>query len=491
MRLKLIIHYQNNSTDNILLFSKPNQTIEDLCNYLSKTCHLQNPQIIIEGFRALNDQLVENLVIDGQILQVVEVIGSQTKMAQKDTKLKQKQINQIQDSSSEEDVKQVKIKQSFTQNQNSKPQQIKSNLIVQPHQFQQKSTQKNEQKMKPKINQIVSESESSSEDVPIKKSQPANKILINILSPEEELKNKQEEWKKTFTKSSQKQPDQQISQQPKSNIKFNPIQQNPPQISQNQTKDKIIQQVSSIKPTTKLNEFIKLPVQTLKDDPTLIEKNDEVLFKYSYLDVEKCEPTVSNLLNGIIEENSQSGKKLIILTKRNEKLSIYYSEIQELQINVATIQSQARKAAIRVLSQDVDAKQQQQQSQQQQQQQSQQENQQQKVLTQSDTNSTKIPQQLKDVIDPFGIGQQINYYYSDKNYSKDDFILQHSAQDSEKYMQMKLLLNFPKVKSKIKSEDELFDIIDLFLRKTKQDLVNFELKKNNDGLWMIRKKQIA
>lgn len=34
-------------------------------------------------------------------------------------------------------------------------------------------------------------------------------------------------------------------------------------------------------------------------------------------------------------------------------------------------------------------------------------------------------------------------------------------------MLFKLLMNFPKVKSKIKSEDELFDIIELFLRKTK------------------------
>ncbi|CAK88527.1 unnamed protein product (macronuclear) [Paramecium tetraurelia] len=478
MRLKLIIQYQNNSTDNILLFSKPNQTIEDLCKYLSKTCCLQNPQIFIEGFRALNDQLVENLVINNQPIQVIEVNESSTKMIQKDTKLKQKQTKQIQESTSEENIKQVQIKQPIIQNQNSKVQQIKSNLIAKPNQIQDNLSQQNEKQINPIIRQIVSESESSSEDVPIKKSQPANKIQINILSPEEELKSKQQEWKKTFAKNAQKPTGLQTSQQTKPNQKQNPIQQKQQQTSENQNKEKVAQQTSTPQTTKKQTEYIKLPVQTLNDDPTLIEKNDEILFKQTYLDDVKFEPSVSNLISGKVEENSQSEKKLRIKTNKNETLQINYSEIQELQINVATIQSQARKAAIKVLSQDVDSKYEPQETQQQ--------------LLQSDSNTAKITQsQQKEVIDPFGIGQQINYYYSDKNYSKDDFILQHSAQDPEKYMLMKLLLNFPKIKSKIKSEDELFDIIDFFLRKTKEDLVNFQIKKNDDNLWTIRKKQIA
>ncbi|CAD8173688.1 unnamed protein product [Paramecium octaurelia] len=477
MRLKLIIQYQNNSTDNILLFSKPNQTIEDLCKYLQKTCHLQCPQIFIEGFRALNDQLVENLVINGQPIQVVEVNASSTKMIQKDTKLRQKQTKQNQESSSEDNIKQVQIRQPIIQNQNLNVQQIKSNLIAQPHQLQQNSQQNKEKQINPIIRQIVSESESSSEDVPIKKSQPANKISINILSPEDELKTKQQEWKKTFAKNAQKPTGQQNFQQTKPNQRQNPLQQKQQQTSENQNQEKIVQQTSAPQSMKQQTEYIKLPVQTLKDDPTLIEKNDEILFKQIYLDDIKCEPTVSDLISGRVEENSQQEKKLIIKTNKNQRLQINYSEIQELQINVATIQSQARKAAIKVLSLDVDSKQEPQENQQQ--------------LLQSDSNTAKITQQQKEVIDPFGIGQQINYCYSDKNYLKDDFILQHSAQDSEKYMLMKLLLNFPKIKSKIKSEDELFDIIDLFLRKTKSDLVNFELKKNNDGLWMIRKKQIA
>lgn len=43
-------------------------------------------------------------------------------------------------------------------------------------------------------------------------------------------------------------------------------------------------------------------------------------------------------------------------------------------------------------------------------------------------------------------------------------------------MQLKLLLNFPKVKAKIKSVEELLDVVNLFLSKSKADIVNFELK---------------
>ncbi|CAD8095433.1 unnamed protein product [Paramecium sonneborni] len=490
MRLKLIIHHQNNTTENILLFSKPQQTIEELCNQLSKSCNLKSPQILIQGFRALNDQLIENLVINGEIIEVVEGIGQQNKIIQKEIKVRQKQINQqqIQENSSEEEQVQVQKKQPQIQNQNQKTSQIKSNLIARPGQFQQKSQQINEQQAKPNIQSIVSESESSSEDKPIKKSQPVNKMSLKIQSPEEEIKNKQEEWKKTFTKGiqkqneqqkqtqQQKQTEQQKSQQQKSIIKFNTLQIDRQQIPLDQNKEKQQTQQISTKSNTPLNEYIKLSIKTLKEDPTLIEKNDEILFKYNYLDIEKCQPTVSTLLSGKVEENILSEKLLKIQIKRNEIISIYYSEFSELQINITTISSQTRKAAIKVLSQDADNTSNQQQQQ---------------IQNQCDNDTNNIKQQQKEVIDPFGIGQQINYYYSDKNYSKDNFILQHSASDPEKYMLCKLLLNFPKVKATIKSEEELLDIIELFQRKTKQDLINFELKQNDQGTWMIRKKNIV
>ncbi|CAD8213012.1 unnamed protein product [Paramecium pentaurelia] len=263
-------------------------------------------------------------------------------------------------------------------------------------------------------------------------------------------KKQAKEWRKIFNEGSQQSTHKQISQQ----NNLSTIQSNSHKNSQENTQEQQLQQIGSIFSTIQLNEYINLPVQYIKDDSTLIIK----MTKYFLRKVEK---------------NCQQDKKLIIQINRNQTLIIYYRELKELKIHFLAIESQTRKQIIKFLSQDSDK-------------------QQQVSLQQLNNKIDDIQQQEKEfVIDPFGIGQQINYYYSDKNYSKDNFILQHSAKDPEKFMKFKLLLNFPKVKLKIKSEEELLKIVELFLIKTKEDLVNFESKKNQEGLYMIRKKQIV
>jgi hypothetical protein len=49
---------------------------------------------------------------------------------------------------------------------------------------------------------------------------------------------------------------------------------------------------------------VKIQVKILKEDPNILEKDDEILFKYVYLDLIKCEPTVSEQQLGKILENN-------------------------------------------------------------------------------------------------------------------------------------------------------------------------------------------
>lgn len=53
----------------------------------------------------------------------------------------------------------------------------------------------------------------------------------------------------------------------------------------------------------------------------------------------------------------------------------------------------------------------------------------------------------------YRIAEQINFYFSDKNYRKDEYIQSHI--DSEGYLDMDLLINFPRIKSFTRSKQEV------------------------------------
>ncbi|CAD8088915.1 unnamed protein product [Paramecium primaurelia] len=300
---------------------------------------------------------IQHLATNGEIIQVLENILSPNKITQKKTKEQSKH----------------KI------NQNKQKQHIKSNLIALPYQYSKNLyKQMNKKQGQNKVYHFrirVVFSRSSNQKI-----QQVNIMSFVIQSGEDEIKNKRKNGEKHLMK---------ISQQ----NNLSTIQSNSHKNSQENTQEQQLQQIGSIFSTIQLNEYIILPVQYIKDDSTLIIK----MMKY-FLSIIIQILKNANLIK--VEKNCQSDKKLIIQINRNQTLSRYYSELKELKINFLAIESQTRKQIIKIFSQDSDK-------------------QQQVSLQYINNKIDDIQQQEKRfIIDPFGIGQQINYYYSDKNYSK-------------------------------------------------------------------------
>ncbi|KAM3140253.1 hypothetical protein pb186bvf_007609 [Paramecium bursaria] len=195
------------------------------------------------------------------------------------------------------------------------------------------------------------------------------------------------------------------------------------------------------KPQTILSDYRKIESTILADHPYLIIPDDYIQFKHTYLDIEKCEPAVSKQLRGKILENKTKEKMLII--QSDNKLELTYNEIIDLELDFSKLKQERKEQILKLAS---------------------------------DKN-----------IDPHNIGNQINFYYSDKNYTKDEFIQQHSARDPNKFMLFELLMNFPKVKRVVSSDGQLLSIVQNFMKNSVKSDINFELKEEEGKFW-IRKK---
>jgi len=58
-------------------------------------------------------------------------------------------------------------------------------------------------------------------------------------------------------------------------------------------------------------------------------------------------------------------------------------------------------------------------------------------------------------------------------------------------MDVKLLLNFPKIKKDLNSEDQLIDALNEFIKESKPNDINFELKEIEEGRLGIKKRNKA
>jgi hypothetical protein len=77
---------------------------------------------------------------------------------------------------------------------------------------------------------------------------------------------------------------------------------------------------------------------------------------------------------------------------------------------------------------------------------------------------------------------QVNFYFSEKNYPFDLFMQMHANKNDEKFIPIRLMLNFPKIKKVLRDEHKLLRFL---VDDEKRDERNFEIDELRK---MIRKR---
>ncbi|KAL4508103.1 hypothetical protein ABPG72_021476 [Tetrahymena utriculariae] len=222
-------------------------------------------------------------------------------------------------------------------------------------------------------------------------------------------------------------------------------------------------------PPFDLKGFDKINLKDIIDYEKCLQKNffnenDQIYFKDVELDEEKQCPILSEWKRGTVTQiiNVKKVKVSVSIGGRMESSTFDTSVFKALYLKTSAEQAQEKKEQVQQIQEETkkedDIKQEQ---------------------TQQNTYRALNDKNIF-------VGRTVNYYYSDKNYYQDKYILEHSNRNQDHYMSLSLLLNFPKIKKEVSTIEDLVQKLQTFMKITNQ-VIQFEL---NGDKTMIRKKQL-
>ncbi|EAR95486.2 LA domain protein (macronuclear) [Tetrahymena thermophila SB210] len=223
-------------------------------------------------------------------------------------------------------------------------------------------------------------------------------------------------------------------------------------------------------PPFDLKGFDKINLKDIVDYEKCLQKNffnenDQIYFKEVELDEEAQCPKLSEWKRGTVTQiiNVKKVKVSVSVDGKMESSTFDTSVFKALYLKTSIEQAQEKKEQVQQIQEETkkedDSKQQQ----------------------QNEQNTYRAIND-KNIL----VGRTVNYYYSDKNYYQDKYILEHSNRNQDHYMPLSLLLNFPKIKKEVNSIEDLVQKLQTFIKITNQ-VIQFEL---NADKTMIRKKQL-
>ncbi|KAL4464728.1 hypothetical protein ABPG74_011289 [Tetrahymena malaccensis] len=349
------------------------------------------------------------------------------------------------------------------------------------------SKQNHQSEEKPQSNQTTPSSKPTLQ--PLLKGPKQEHILnLNLKSPLEIYEEKKILWKQIspfitkMDKKLKKQQEQALkSQQTVNQNNTNPQTDQHNQQKHNETHQKIeatnqIQQISIKEndqdqdlPPFDLKGFDKINLKDIVDYEKCLQKNffnenDQIYFKDVELDEEALCPKLSEWKRGTVTQiiNAKKVKLSVSIGGKIESSTLDTSVFKALYLKTSAEQAQEKKEQVQQI----------------------------KVETKKEDNTKQQETQennYRAINDKnIFVGRTVNYYYSDKNYFQDKYILEHSNRNQDHYMPLSLLLNFPKIKKEVDTIEDLVQKLQTFMKITNQ-VIQFEL---NADKTMIRKKQL-